>query len=72
MLTEDGAYRLKAFRRNQFEGVIEGQLIITGASLVYNREFNAFHEAFKRKQQSKTKQASESSPGSSSTTEEQP
>ena len=49
LITEDGVYRIKAFRRNQFEGVIEGQLIITGASLVYNREFNDFSEAFRRR-----------------------
>lgn len=49
LITDDGVYRIKAFRRNQFEGVIEGQLIITGASLVYNREFNDFSEAFRRR-----------------------
>jgi|GEM_PF-1731609 len=49
LITDDGVYRFKAFRRNQFEGVIEGQLIITGVSLVYNREFNYFSEAFRRR-----------------------
>jgi translocation and assembly module TamB len=49
LITEDGVYRVKAFRRNQFEGVIEGQLIITGASLVYNREFNDLSEAFRKR-----------------------
>ena len=47
LITEDGVYRVRAFRRNQFEGALEGQLIITGTSLMYNREFNRFSEAFR-------------------------
>lgn len=47
LITEDGVYRVRAFRRNQFEGALEGQLIITGTSLMYNREFNKFSEAFR-------------------------
>lgn len=39
-LTKDGRYRLKGFRRNQYEGVIEGQLVETGAGVVYVRDFN--------------------------------
>lgn len=49
LITEDGVYRVRAFRRNQFEGALEGQLIITGTSLMYNREFNKFSEAFRRR-----------------------
>lgn len=49
LITEDGVYRVRAFRRNQFEGALEGQLIISGTSLVYNREFNKFSEAFRRR-----------------------
>ncbi|MFN3529840.1 MAG: translocation/assembly module TamB domain-containing protein [Bacteroidia bacterium] len=49
LLTESGDYRISAFRRNQFEGLIEGQLIVTGTSLVFSREFNRFSEAFKRR-----------------------
>jgi hypothetical protein len=46
-LTEDGRYRLKAFRHNQYEGAIEGQLIESGAGLVYVRDFNIWKEFFK-------------------------
>ena len=38
-LTEDGRLRMKAFRHNQYEGAIEGQLVETGAGIVYVRDF---------------------------------
>lgn len=47
LLTENGRYRLRGFRKNQFESVIDGQLIITGLSLIFNREFNEFWELWK-------------------------
>src|SRR5690606_30214607 len=47
LLTENGRYRLRGFRKNQFESVIDGQLIVTGISLIFNREFNKFWELWK-------------------------
>lgn len=47
LLTEDGRYRFKAFRRNQFEGVFDGQIITTGVSLRYSREFNRFRQIWR-------------------------
>jgi hypothetical protein len=47
LLNADGSLRLRAFRRQQFEGVVEGQLVVSGTSLVYSREFNRFSEAFR-------------------------
>ncbi len=46
-LTEDGRYRLKAFRQNQYEGAIEGQLVETGAGILYVRDFDKWKEFFK-------------------------
>ncbi len=46
-LTEDGRLRMKAFRHNQYEGAIEGQLVETGAGIVYARDFNRWKEFFK-------------------------
>jgi hypothetical protein len=45
-LTKDGRYRLKAFRHNQYEGAIEGQLVETGGGVVYVRDFNLWKEFF--------------------------
>ncbi|MFI2743180.1 translocation/assembly module TamB domain-containing protein [Zhouia sp. PK063] len=44
LLTKDGRFRIKGFRRNTFENVIDGQLIVSGISLIFNREFNKFKE----------------------------
>lgn len=44
LLTEDGRYRLQFFRRNEFENVIDGQLIVSGIALIFTQEFNEFRE----------------------------
>ncbi len=47
ILTPNGRYRLKGFRKNEYVNVIDGQLIVTGLALIFNREFNEFSELFK-------------------------
>lgn len=47
LLTENGRYRLRGFRKTSFESIIEGQLIVTGISVIFNREFNKFWELWK-------------------------
>jgi hypothetical protein len=47
ILTEDGRWSIKAFRKNQFESIIDGQLIVTGGGIIFNREFNHFSELWK-------------------------
>ena len=46
-LTKDGRFRLKGFRHNQYEGAIEGQLVETGAGVLYVHDFNKWKEFFK-------------------------
>ncbi len=46
-ITKDGRYRLKGFRHNQYEGVIEGQLVETGIGVIFIRDFNKWEELFK-------------------------
>lgn len=46
LLTEDKRLRLQGFSRNQYEGVIDGQLTVSGIALVFTREFNKFKELF--------------------------
>ncbi|WP_051155379.1 translocation/assembly module TamB domain-containing protein [Winogradskyella psychrotolerans] len=43
-LTEDGRYRLKGFRKSEFENVIDGQTIVSGIGLIFTQEFNQFSE----------------------------
>jgi len=47
-LTQDGRFRLKGFRHNQYEGAIEGQLVETGVGIVYVRDFNRWRNLFSR------------------------
>ncbi|MBJ2174500.1 translocation/assembly module TamB domain-containing protein [Aureibaculum sp. A20] len=44
LLTDNGRYRLKGFRKNEFENVIDGQTIISGIALIFTQEFNKFDE----------------------------
>jgi len=46
-LTKDGAFRMRGFRHNQYEGAIEGQLVETGVGVVYVRDFNTWKRFFK-------------------------
>jgi hypothetical protein len=43
-----GTYRLKAFRQNQYEDVIEGPLNVTGLGLIYTKDFDYWKDLFKR------------------------
>ena len=56
LLTENGRYRLKGFRRNEFENVIDGQTIVTGIALIFTQEFNKFDELWDAMFKSQTKE----------------
>lgn len=45
-ITEDGRYRFKAFRENQFEGIIDGMLYKTGVGILFTRDYNSLKELF--------------------------
>jgi hypothetical protein len=47
MLSADGRYRLRAYRRNQNEGIIEGQIIETGIGFALVVDYNRFREVFR-------------------------
>ncbi|MGJ8590940.1 MAG: translocation/assembly module TamB domain-containing protein [Aquaticitalea sp.] len=55
ILTENGRYRLKGFRRNEFENVIDGQTIVSGIALIFTQEFNKFSELWDAMLKSSTK-----------------
>lgn len=46
LLTKNGRYRLKGFQKNEYVNEIDGQLMVTGLALIFNREFNALSELF--------------------------
>lgn len=61
-LTKDGRYRVKAFRHNQYEGAIEGQLIETGAGLLYVRDFDKWKDLKRKKKEERKKEQTEEKP----------
>jgi len=52
-LTNDGRYRLKGFRHNQYEGAIDGQLIETGMGVSYVRDFDKWKGFFRKPEKAK-------------------
>jgi translocation and assembly module TamB len=56
LLDERGRWRVTTFRKNQFESVIDGQLIITGVSFIFNKEFNSFLELWKKSEEERSKE----------------
>lgn len=49
LLTEQGRWRLKGFRRTAFDNIVDGQIIISGIGIIYDKEFNKFSELFNGK-----------------------
>jgi len=52
-LTRDGRYRIKLYRINNDEAILEGQVIETGVSFVLFMDFNRFRELFQRVREEK-------------------
>lgn len=50
-VVKDGSYRLKAFRHNQYEGALEGQLVETGVGVMFVKDFNSWRIRKKKKTQ---------------------
>ncbi len=46
LLTEDGKYLLRAYRRNKYEGVVDGYVVETGIGFVISVDYNQFKEIF--------------------------
>ncbi len=47
-LTEDGRYKLRGFRQNQYENPIEGEITKTGVGVAYVRNYNKLRELFSK------------------------
>jgi len=43
-ITEDGRYRLKGFRKTEFDNVFDGETVVNGIALIFTQEFNKFSE----------------------------
>ncbi len=71
LLTENGRYRLKGFRRNEFENVIDGQTIVSGIALIFTQEFNKFDELWQAILKGETKAEKEARKASEEKLKEQ-
>jgi hypothetical protein len=45
-LSKDGRYKLRAYRKNEYEEVVEGQVVETGVSFILTFDYNKFKELF--------------------------
>lgn len=44
LLTEDGRWRIRLFRKNTYENVIDGQVVVNGIGVLFQHQFNEFYE----------------------------
>ncbi len=55
-LTPNGRYRLKGFRRIEYEDPMEGELVNTGIGFSYHRDFRRFRQLFRFKDRNERQQ----------------
>jgi hypothetical protein len=48
MISKDGKYMLRTYSKNNYEGVIEGQIIETGVTFIFTVEYDKFREMFRK------------------------
>ena len=48
LLDNAGVWRIKGFSKNQYENVIDGQLVVSGIALIFTKEFNKFKNMFEK------------------------
>jgi translocation and assembly module TamB len=54
-LSKDGKYMLRAYRKNDYTGAIEGYIVETGIGFIISVDYNKFKELFTTKDQRKKK-----------------
>ncbi|MBC7888434.1 MAG: translocation/assembly module TamB [Ferruginibacter sp.] len=56
LVSKDGRYLLRAYRRNRYEGVVEGQVIESGVSFIFTLDFNEFKQILNRRTEEQKRQ----------------
>lgn len=54
-LSKDGRYAIRAYRKNEYEGVLEGYIIETGVGFVISLDYNRFSQIFMSKEEREQK-----------------
>jgi hypothetical protein len=52
-LTKDGRYMIRAYRKNQYQVAVEGQVVETGVAFIITMNYNKFRELFHRSAEEK-------------------
>ncbi|PTT10761.1 hypothetical protein DBR27_06325 [Flavobacterium sp. HMWF030] len=47
-LTKDGRYMVRAYRKNEYQVAVEGQVVETGVAFIITMSYNKFRELFRR------------------------
>ncbi|MBC8035062.1 MAG: translocation/assembly module TamB domain-containing protein, partial [Chitinophagaceae bacterium] len=55
-ITPNGRYRVRGYRQNETDAIVEGQIIETGASFIYVIDYNEFRELFHSKKKTPKEQ----------------
>ena len=50
-LSKDGRYALRFYRKNEYQGVVDGYIIETGMSFIITVDYNRFKELLRRRKQ---------------------
>jgi hypothetical protein len=51
-LSRDGRYKLRAYRKNDYQGVIDGYVVETGVSFIITLDYNKFAQIFRKRKRS--------------------
>jgi hypothetical protein len=71
-LTPDGKYILRVYSLNQYNTVVQGQVVETGVSFIITLDFDSFNELFEKKYSSKEKSTTDQKEQPSKTNLNQP
>lgn len=76
-LSKDGRYQLRAYRKNEYQGVIDGYVIETGVGFIITIDYNKFREIFqqkklRRERQKRQEKRKRENPEDSTQTQKQP
>ncbi|MFN3968229.1 translocation/assembly module TamB domain-containing protein [Flavobacterium sp.] len=52
-LSKDGRYMLRAYRKNEYQIALQGQIIETGVAFIITMDYNKFNELFHRSEEEK-------------------
>ena len=58
-LSQDGRYKLRAYRKNQYQVALQGQIVETGVGFIMTIDYNEFKEIFQRAKENKRRKKME-------------